>query len=409
MKRLLIIGYVWPEPNSSAAGARMMQLIELFLANQWQITYASPAAESDHRADIEALGIKKVSIELNSSSFDDFVIECQPDAVLFDRFMMEEQFSWRVEKHCPNALKILDTEDLHCLRDARHKALKQQRQVTDTDLSSGIAIREVASILRSDLSLMISDVEMELLQNHYQVPNHILHHCRFMLPSIPSDVELPSYAERQHFIAIGNFRHQPNWDAVLYLKQTIWPLIRKKISGAELHIYGAYPPPKATQLHNEREGFHIMGWAENAETVMSSAKVCLAPLRFGAGIKGKLTQAMQCGTPSVTTMIGAEAMHDGLAWSGFIEDDPVRFAEQAVALYQDKILWLEKQNNGFEIINQCYNGEQIGVDLMERVEQISAQLEQHRLANFIGTMLRHHTMKSCQYMSQWIEAKNKNN
>lgn len=409
-QKLLVIGYVWPEPNSSAAGSRMMQLIALFQAAGWQVVYASPAANSEHMVDIEALGISKVSIELNSSSFDEFVQACAPDVVLFDRFMMEEQFSWRVEKHCPDALRILDTEDLHSLRDARHKALKQQREVSAEDLSSDIAMREVASILRSDLSLMISSVEVELLQSHFNVSPHLLHHCRFMLPplTVEDQQRWPHYETRENFICIGNFRHQPNWDAVLYLKQTVWPLIRQQLPNAQLHIYGAYPPPKAMQLHNEREGFHVLGWASDAEVVMQSARVCLAPLRFGAGIKGKLVQAMQCGTPSVTTSIGAEAMHDNLPWNGFIEDDPKHFAEKAVQLYQDAELWQQKQTLGVDIINQCYDAEQIGEGLLKRIHYIMANRQQHRLDNFTGAMLRHHTLKSCQYMSQWIEAKNQN-
>lgn len=116
MKKLLVIGYVWPEPDSSAAGSRMMQLIEILQNQNYQVTYASPALETDHMADLSMLGIEKVSIELNKSSFDDFVKKLNPDIVLFDRFMMEEQFSWRVDKQCPEAVKILETVDLHCLR-----------------------------------------------------------------------------------------------------------------------------------------------------------------------------------------------------------------------------------------------------------------------------------------------------
>ena len=89
----------------------MMQLIECFLSQGWQITFSSPASEGEHKADLAALGIAEVSIELNNSSFDVFITELKPDIVLFDRFMMEEQFGWRVEKHCPDALRILETSD----------------------------------------------------------------------------------------------------------------------------------------------------------------------------------------------------------------------------------------------------------------------------------------------------------
>ena len=99
--RVLIIGYVWPEPRSSAAGGHMMQIIESFLQRGWHITFSSPAGIGEHKADLASLGIDEVGIELNNSSFDTFISQLAPDIVLFDRFMMEEQFGWRVEKHCP--------------------------------------------------------------------------------------------------------------------------------------------------------------------------------------------------------------------------------------------------------------------------------------------------------------------
>ena len=119
MQQLLIIGFVWPEPNSSAAGGRMLQLISLFTDEGYSITFASPAQDSDFMVNLEGYGVDKISIALNCSSFDAFVKELNPTVVLFDRFMMEEQFGWRVAENCPNALRLLDTEDLHCLRLAR--------------------------------------------------------------------------------------------------------------------------------------------------------------------------------------------------------------------------------------------------------------------------------------------------
>jgi len=98
MSRLLIIGYVWPEPNSSAAGARMMQLIEFFKERSYQITYATSARRSDNMADLQALGVNSREIQPNNDEFDIFIQELDPQIVLFDRFMMEEQFGWRVDK-----------------------------------------------------------------------------------------------------------------------------------------------------------------------------------------------------------------------------------------------------------------------------------------------------------------------
>lgn len=413
MKKLLVIGYVWPEPNSSAAGSRMMQLIAIFQSQGYDITFSSPAVLSEHMVDLPALGIKQQSIELNNSSFDDYVENLQPDVVLFDRFMMEEQFSWRVDKACPTALKLLETVDLHCLREARQIAVKNNRNATDInnlELHTDIAIREIASILRCDLSLIISEVEIEVLKNTFGVAEDLLFYLPLMYESLNKENSIkkwPTYNEREHFVTIGNFRHAPNWDSVLYLKNSIWPLIRNKLKTAELHIYGSYPPKKAQQLHNPKQGFYIKGWAEDALETLSQYRVCLSPLRFGAGMKGKLADAMLTGTPSVTTEIGAESMYANYDWPGYIEESDNKISESAIELYENVTLWQEKQNNIFSIVNNIFNKENNEKKLIDKLTTIENKLEEHRNNNFTGKMLRHHTMKSAMYMSQWIEAKNK--
>ena len=410
MQSLLIIGFVWPEPNSSAAGGRMMQLISLFQAQGYAITFASPAQDSDFMIDLKAFQVDKKTILLNSESFDTFVQELNPSIVLFDRFMIEEQFGWRVAENCPSALRILDTEDLHCLRLARQKAFKENRVFKSTDLvSEEVAKREIASILRCDLSLMIAEYEIELLVNAFKVDATLLHYIPLLIQENADAYrnEFPAFANRQDFVFIGNFLHEPNWNAVQYLKETIWPLIKKQLPAAVLNIYGAYPSQKVLQLNNVHDGFLIHGRAENAKEVVQRARVVLAPLRFGAGIKGKLLEAMQCGTPSVTTSIGAESMRGHLPWNGFIEDSPEQYAIQAVTLYQNEKVWLEAQQNGFTIIKQRFTRTLFEEVFKSQIQTLQDNLQQHRLNNFMGALLQHHTLKSTKYMSKWIEEKNK--
>ena len=247
VKKLLVIGYVWPEPKSSAAGNHMMSIMRLFKANGYEVEFCTPCAHSIHMIDLSEEGIGSSSIELNDDSFDEYVKQFNPTIVLFDRFMMEEQFAWRVEKNCPNALKVLDTEDLQCLRNARHQALKEKRDMTKADLFSSLAKREISAILRCDISLIISSYEMKLLEETFKIDSSILHHLPFMVDLKNTPIETNSFEEREHFMTIGNFRHAPNWDVVLYL-QKIWPKIRKELPKAQLHIYGSYPPAKATAL-----------------------------------------------------------------------------------------------------------------------------------------------------------------
>ncbi|TKF52143.1 glycosyltransferase family 4 protein [Vibrio lentus] len=408
MKKVLAIGYVWPEPNSSAAGSHMMSLLRLFKRQGWSVEFATPAQETEHMIDLSEEGITSQSIQLNCDSFDQYIEELQPDVVMFDRFMMEEQFGWRVEKVCPNAFKLLDTEDLQFLRNARHEAVKKETELTKAYLYSDLAKREIAAILRCDLSLIISSYEMELLQSEFNIDPKLLHHLPFMvdLNTLPESTK--SFEERKHFMTIGNFRHAPNWDAVLQL-QKIWPKIRKQLPDTELHIYGSYPPPKATALHNPKTGFHIKGWAKDAQEVMEQARVCVAPLRFGAGIKGKLLDAMKLQTPNVTSEIGSEGMlpQGDLQWPGAVADDIDEFVEQAVGLYKDEEKWLKAQSQCHSILEAHYEQNQLGDTLIERLTALEFDLESHRLDNFFGSMLKHHSMASTKYMSQWIAEKNK--
>lgn len=409
MPKLLIIGFVWPEPKSSAAGSRMLQLIQVFLEANYEITFASACGKTNNAFDLSNLGVVTKDIQLNDSSFDVFVSELNPDVVLFDRFMTEEQFGWRVVEQCPNALRLLDTEDLHCLRKGRHQALKDNQAFNRRYLFNDFAKREIASIYRCDLTLMISEVEIQILKEHFKVPENLLCYMPFMLRAVSEEAKQkrPSFEVRQHFVTIGNFMHQPNYDAVLFLKQHIWPLIRQQLPKAELHIFGAYVSQKVQQLHNERERFLIKGFAEDVNVVMQSAKVCLSYLRFGAGLKGKLVDAMQNGTPCAMSSVAEEGMFGNLEPNGIVEDEIEAFVSKTVELYNNKTLWQSAQQNGFKVLEERFDGNTYKTDLQEVILSLSQNIETHRLQNFTGSMLLHHSMQSTKFMSRWIEAKNK--
>ncbi len=409
-KKVLIIGKVWPEPESSAAGSRMMQLISLFKKFEWNLIFACAAIKREFSVDLINTGVETKSIELNNSSFDRFVRSLQPDVVLFDRFMTEEQFGWRVSEQCPEAVQILDTEDLHCLRKARQHAWKRGVKFESSMmLDEETAVREAASIFRCDLSLIISEAEMELLTDLLNIDEKLLFYLPFLFEKMDQSAirQLPDFDNRTGFVSIGNFLHEPNRNAVLWLKEKIWPFIRRQLPEAELYIYGAYPTQQVFQLHSPDEGFFVMGRAGSAKEVIKKAKVLLAPLRFGAGLKGKLAEAMLCGTPSVTTKIGAEGMQINNNWSGMIAEDAEAIAVAAVQLYTNSELWKKSQKNGFDIINTRFDRNKFEVPLIDQLVKIKQNLTNHRSRNFIGKMLRHHSLMSTKYLSKWIEEKNK--
>lgn len=403
MKNLVIIGKVFPEPNSTAAGSRMLQLMDLFLAQNYQITFLSTASISENSFNLSSKNIQFQNIILNDNSFDELIKKINPEIVIFDRFTTEEQFGWRVSEQVPDAFKILDTEDLHFLRSARERAFKQNKNLQDSDLINDVFKREIASILRCDLSLIISEFEMNLLKNQFRIDEKILHYLPLFTEIKNSEIP---FSERKNFVSIGNFLHEPNWQTVLQLKK-IWKNIKKQLPEAEIHIYGAYATEKVFLLHNQKEGFIIKGRAENVETIFNQAKVLLAPIPFGAGIKGKLLESMQFGLPNVTSTIGAEAMQGNFDWNGFITDNETEFVEKATLLYQDENIWKKSQENGYQIAENLFKKELFEKDFNEKINWISEHLSEHRNANFLGQILQHHSLQSTKYLSKWIEEKNK--
>lgn len=406
---ILIIGLVWPEPTSSAAGTRMVQLIDFYLAQGYTVTFACAAAKSAHSFNLTAKGVHEVPILLNDSGFNQFIRTLSPSVVMYDRFMVEEQYGWRVAQECPNALRILDTEDLHFLRHARQQAAKKQVDFSTDLLYSDQAKREIASILRCDIALMISQQEIDLLVKTFHIDAELLHYLPFLEEPITlaQQKQWVKYEERQHFVFMGNYLHEPNWNCAHYLKTVIWPLLKSKLPKAEMHIYGAYASQKVMQLNNAQERFIVKGRAEDAQETIANYRVLLAPIQFGAGVKGKLIDAMQTGTPSVTSSIGAEAMKGELPWNGYIEDNDALFVEKAVLLYTDQERWNKAQCAGTEIINQRYNKTLFLDDFYRRLQFLITHLENHRRQNFMGQLLHHHANQSTKYMSLWIEEKNK--
>lgn len=401
--RLLYIVSVWPEPLTSGASTRVMQLLEAFRKANYEITVASTASPTEQSADLTKLGFQVAQILLNDGSFDQFITKLQPQMVVFDKFISEEQFGWRVAEQLPDALRILDTIDLHCLRAARTEQCKKEAQ--QLELQNVISLREIAAIYRCDISLFVGDYEIDLVVKHFQVSKHLLHYHPLTIKYDPT-AQFKTFHERQDFIAIGTFLHPPNWDAVLQLKQHLWPLIRKRLPDAKLNIVGSYPPAKAKSLHAPKEGFCILGFVEDDFQVMQQARVHLAPLRFGAGIKSKCVLALRAGTPTVTTKIGAEGLMPNATWAGDVCQITPAFVDAAVRLYTDQHQFDRAQQQAIEIL-PAFDAQKWQSPLLDRLAEVQRTLKQHRRANFTGQLLLHHQQLSTRYLSKWIEAKNR--
>jgi glycosyltransferase involved in cell wall biosynthesis len=389
-----IFVYVWPEPESSAAGVRTVGLCRDLQALGYSVSAFSPCRENAASAALAALGVSTIPCPANDSAAEEIFRQHAPSLVLYDRFVMEEQFGWRARAAWPEALHIVDTQDLHSLRRARERLLlagRREDSLEEKDFSPDIE-RELASLYRSDACLVVSNWEREWLLARDYPADRV-----FYLPfGAAPEEETPPFAERSGFAFLGNFRHPPNLDAVNYLVAELWPRLQERLPGASLFLYGAYPPASVSGLHG-KNGIQVVGPVKDHRAALKKHRALLAPLRFGAGLKGKVLEAWACGTPVAGSAIAMES----LSYPFFAED----LLEEAVRLHESQAHWQNAQASSLEALKPFHP-----IRLREELRGVLATAEKEKTywrENLVSRMLRHHQQNSTKYFSRWIEAKQK--
>lgn len=391
---LLYVAPVWPEPSSSAAGVRTQAIIKR-MQRTYEIHFLSPCKPNQHSAALEEKGVHVYQCPANREArFLEVLNTVQPTLCIFDRFYCEETFSFHVHRHAPNAMRVLDMQDLHSLRQERMDAFKAGSPTALTgdasapSADSPMLLREVASIMRSDLSLVCSSVEADLLSRVYRVPPEKLTQAGLFVdapppldPNMAEDVSCrgPSFRHRRHFVHVGNWKHPPNLDACQWLAEGgLWDAIRQGLQShgeteVKLHLYGSYVTHAAQKLHDPARGILVKGHMSHLSE-LAGYRVSLAPLRFGAGLKGKIVDSWAHGTPVVTTAVGAEGLHvlDTQESQALIGDHgsaagQASFAKAAVNMYCSSSVWHSMQRTGVRTVRKHFDQDEV----LPRVEVIS--------------------------------------
>ncbi|MCM0606763.1 MAG: glycosyltransferase [Xanthomonadaceae bacterium] len=400
-KRVLLISTVWPEPVSSAAGVRTLQILEFCQKAGYLVQVSSPSAFNAFQTALETRGIPTHAIPANDSRFDELVRTFNPDVVIYDRFLMEEQFGARVFECVPQALRIIDSQDLHFLRKSR-AATPGQWLEDDVE-------RELASIYRSDHTWLLSDFEHELLVGEFQVDPSYVSTMGFSY----KEEYKPCQTGRDHFVWIGNFRHAPNLDSFEWLVRDLWPKIRSQLPHAELHIYGAYPPESVMKMNGAVPGLKVLGPARDVSETLIKYRALLSPLRFGAGIKGKIAESWRVGLPVVTTPIGAEGMRLNTGeFGGAVSErsspgnEAEDFIRTAVSFYEDSDAQEKSVILGQQTLSTKFSFETNFLHFYQTIEGVSKIKRRLRNQRWTQKILWREQFRSAQYFSKWIELKN---
>jgi hypothetical protein len=403
-KHALFFVYVWPEPCSSAAGVRTRELIAWLLSAGWKVSAISPSKKNEFSSELAALGVNAISCAANQSAQDAELAALPVDLVVFDRFVMEEQFGWKARSFWPDALQVVDTQDLHSLRRVRETMLKSGAsldaiaRLPEMPLSEDL-VRELSSLHRADAAFVVSSWEFTFLATRFHFPTEKLLH----LPLIGrQDTDIPDFDSRSGIAFLGNFRHPPNLDGINWLLEHLWPSARQALPHIDLHLYGAYPPSQISAWKG-KHGVYAHGPIRDHRQTLKKHRATVAPLRFGAGIKGKILESWGTGTPVLGTAIAFE----GMAESNCLFEDAETFQAALRKLEADRIHWEHEQALGFENIHASFQEERLRARFFTFVEGHLNRLRTAGRSDLLGTLLRHNSANATKYFSRWIEEKNK--
>lgn len=343
--RLLVVDSMTPDPLRDSGSLRLCRILELLHQAGWQIDLV-PDDGYVTQQDMERMASLGVSLQPGNVPAWLRWHGQELDAVLLSRLPIADQYLSLVKQLAPQAKVIFDTVDLHYVREERAAALTgHRRQLRQAQRSRS---RELRIIAAADLTLVVSAEEKDAIA--VSLPG-----SKVELLSNIHDVygRQGGFADRRDLLFVGGFGHPPNADAVHWFVDAILPRIRQHQPDLSLHVVGDIDESSRREL--ERPGVVVHGRVPDLRPLLNKCRMSVAPLRFGAGVKGKVNQSMSHGLPVVLTSMAAEGMHlqDGV--NALIANETTGFAEAVMRLYHDEALWLRLSDAGLANVEEHFS------------------------------------------------------
>ncbi|WP_051221499.1 glycosyltransferase [Conexibacter woesei] len=340
-----MISKIAPPGDRDAGSLRQLRLIELLRAEGHDVTLVARDGAEDGQHDaalaLEAMGVRVTLGDPVRSplaqragrpelDLEGLLRDVRPDVVWLSFFDVAEAYLPLLRRWAPGARLLVDTVDVHWVREARAAEVAASPALADAAVRT--RDREAAAYGAADGLIAVSEDDAAALRALApEVPVAVISLVH------PEEPEGPGPQAREGALFVGNFRHAPNVDAALFLVGEVWPRVRAVLPEARLTLAGGAPPPEVRALAGD--GVEVTGWVPAIAPLLEAARVSVAPLRYGAGVKGKIGEAMAHGVPVVTTTIGAEGMGLVDGEHALVVDDPQGLADAIVALHCDDALW----------------------------------------------------------------------
>jgi len=347
--RVLVVEACMITPDHDSGSVRMQAMLELMVGLGCKVSfvadnleYRQPYVRTLQQAGVEVWHHPWVS------SVEQLLQERggEYDLVMLCRHYIAVAYIDRVREWAPRARIVFDTVDLHYLREQRLAELEQSAQLAAA--AAATREQELGIIARADITLVVSPVEQELLA--VEAPGADVR----VLSNIHEPRPDPRpWAERAGLIFVGGFRHPPNVDAINWFVAEAWPAVRARLPQVELSVVGSNMPAAIRDL--DVEGVRVLGYVKDIDPLLDAARISIAPLRYGAGVKGKVNQAMAFGLPVVATPMAAEGMGLRDGEELLIADSAPDFADAIVRLYGDEALWQRLAEGGRDNVRRRFS------------------------------------------------------
>lgn len=356
MIRILVICRWFPEPDSNSGDLRQWEMLRILLAKGCHVTFLSEKTRSAACiSSVKELGCQVIHDEngrfRDVSEMGAFLNQEKPDIAILGPYDVFERYDLAIRRYCPATALILDTVDLHTLRLWRREKLNPTQEGTRE--ASNTALHELTAIRTADAVWVVSAAESRLLRWEASSVS--------VVPNVHSvATTIPEFGHTKGIVFLGGYDHKPNVDAVHFFHEEMLPLIRQKLGNVPVSYAGSNPPGSIRSLHNPRQGVVVTGYVKDHRALLGAHRVAIAPLRYGAGIKGKVGEYLSCGIPSVLTSVAAEGMHLENGKQAMIADDPATYARAVIQLHEDQLLWNQISAAGLLHAKSCFSPEVIG-------------------------------------------------
>jgi GT2 family glycosyltransferase len=349
-RQVLVIDALTPMPDHDSGSLRLVNLMRLLREQGMHVVFLPANREHAGRytEDLQQSGVEAWYAPFAQRA-PAWLQQHGPrfDSVLLCRHYVAREFLPLLRQHAPQARIIFDTIDLHYLREQRAAELADDPSLKRAATRTRSA--ELGVIADSDVTVVVSETERALLERDApQASVEVLSNLHQLAgPGL-------AFGQRRDLVFVGGFRHPPNIDAVRWFVHEVFPLVRRRLPDIRFHCIGSHAPAAIEALAT-LPGVIIHGHVPDITPYMDGCRIAVAPLRYGAGVKGKVNLSMAHGQPVVATRCAAEGMHLVDGHDVLLADTAEAFAAAILRLHDDATLWNALSANGLDNVARHFS------------------------------------------------------